>query len=381
MKPDEMMTQVRMPLNIALVLDHSRSMKGAKLKYAKEAVKMVIERLEPTDYISVVIFDNTSQVIIPSMPSNDKPGMKAAIDQIQISNTGNATMSVGMIQGLGESRRWNIPNAVNRVILFTDGMTHGDSDRCLQLSRDADAMGIPIYPLGIGTQWNEDLLDKIGRLSGGMPAKFIQRPTDILDLFEQQIQKAADVLIRNATLILRLPSGVSPRRAVKVLPLISVLSSSALSERQVVVPLGDLEKDESQSVLFELMINPRQAGRSRIAQAKLDYDVPIMGAKGESTHEDVRVTFTTDADQAATVNAVVMNFAEKANVYRLVMRMLEEYKRTGKVTTRLAPNVMRVLDEETQLALEKIKQGGQISQEQIKSIGSKITHRLDEILP
>src|SRR5919202_587467 len=74
-KPTEMVAQVRMPLNFALVLDHSGSMKGPKLKNVKEAVKMVIDRLEPTDYISVIIFDDTTQVIIPSMPSNDKPGM------------------------------------------------------------------------------------------------------------------------------------------------------------------------------------------------------------------------------------------------------------------------------------------------------------------
>jgi Ca-activated chloride channel homolog len=47
-----------MPLNLALVIDHSGSMKGAKLKNVKDAVKMVIDRLEPTDYLSVVIFDD-----------------------------------------------------------------------------------------------------------------------------------------------------------------------------------------------------------------------------------------------------------------------------------------------------------------------------------
>jgi Ca-activated chloride channel family protein len=382
LKPTELMAQVRMPLNFALVLDHSGSMKGAKLKNVKEAVKMVIDRLEPTDYVSVVIFDDTSQVIIPSMPCNDKPGMKAAIDQIR--DAGGTTMSLGMIQGLNELRRWNIPNAINRMILLTDGVTYGDSDRCRQLARDAAAAGISIYPLGIGSDWDEDLLDNIGQLSGGMPAEFIQNPTDALNLFQQQVQSAVDVAIRNATLILRLPAGVTPKKAVKVLPIIADLGPNVLSDRQVVIPLGDLEKDKPQSVLFELMIDPRQAGLFRIGQAELNYDVPITGLVGESVRDDVKVTFTPDANQAAAVNAVVMNFAEKANAHRLVTRVLDEYKRTGKATTRLAPNVTRVLDEETQLALEQINQGGQISQEQVKSIGNKtrkLTQRLDDILP
>jgi Ca-activated chloride channel family protein len=381
-RPTEMMAQVRMPLNFALVLDHSGSMKGAKLKNVKEAVKMVIDRLEPTDYVSVVIFDDTSQVIIPSMPANDKPGMKAAIDQIR--DAGGTTMSLGMIQGLNELRRWHIPNAVNRMILLTDGVTYGDSDRCRQLARDATAAGISIYPLGIGADWDEDLLDTIGQLSGGMPAEFIRNATDALTIFEQQLQSAVDVAIRNATLILRLPVGVSAKKAVKVLPIISDLGQSVLSDRQVVIPLGDLEKDKPQSVLVELMIDPRPVGLFRITQAELSYDVPITGVEGERIRDDIKVTFTTDANQAAPVNAYVMNFAEKANAHRLVTRVLEEYKRTGKATTRLAPNVTRVLDEETQAALEQISQGQQISQEQVKSIGNKtrkLTQRLDDIVP
>ena len=381
-RPTEMMAQVRMPLNFALVLDHSGSMKGAKLRNVKEAVKMVIDRLEPTDYVSVVIFDDTSQVVIPSMPSNDRPGMKAAIDQIR--DAGGTTMSLGMIQGLNELRRWSIPHAINRMILLTDGVTYGDSERCRQLARDAANAGISIYPLGIGADWDEDLLDNIGQLSGGMPAEFIRNPDDALTIFQQQIQSAVDVAIRNATLIVRLPSGVTPKKAVKVLPIISDLGQSVLSDRQIIVPLGDLEKDKPQSVLLELMIDPRPAGLFRIAQAELTYDVPITGQVSESVRDDIKVTFTTDQNEAAAVNATVMNFAEKANAHRLVTRVLDEYKRTGKATTRLAPNVTRVLDEETQAALEQINQGQQISQEQVKSIGNKtrkLTQRLDDIIP
>src|SRR5438876_76300 len=267
-KPTEMMAQVRMPLNFALVLDHSGSMKGAKLSNVKEAVKR--------------------------------------------------------------------------------------------------------------------LLDDIGELSGGMPAEFIRNPADALNVFQQQLQSAVAVAVRNATVILRLPAGVSPKKAVKVLPIISDLGQSVLSDRQIVIPLGDLEKDKPQSVLVELMIDPRPAGLFRIMQAELSYDVPIANVEGEKIRDDIKVTFTMDANQSASVNAYVMNFAEKANAHRLVTRVLEEYKRTGKATTRLAPNVTRVLDEETQAALEQINQGQQISQEQVKSIGNKtrkLTQRLDDIVP
>jgi Ca-activated chloride channel family protein len=381
-KPTALMAQVRMPLNFALVIDHSGSMRGAKLRNVREAVKMVIDRLDPTDYISVVIFDDTAQVIIPSMPANDKPGMKAAIDRIQ--DAGGTTMSLGMVHGLGELRRWDTGNAIKRMILLTDGVTYGDTDRCRQLARDAAASGIAIYPLGIGSDWDENLLDDVGQISGGMPAEFIRNPSDAMAIFERQVQSAVAVAIRNAILTLRLPAGVTPRRAVKVLPIIQDVDQSALSDRQVTIGLGDLEKETAQSVLVELMIDPRPAGLFRICQAELTYDVPVVGLTREQIRDDIKVTFTTDTNLASQVNALVMNFAERTNAQRLVTRMLDEYKRTGKATTKLATNVTRVLDPETLSAIEQINQGQQISQEQVKNIGNKtrkLTQRLDDLLP
>src|SRR5262249_4763206 len=207
---------------------------------------------------------------------------------------------------------------------------------------------------------------------------------DAMAIFEQQVQSAVAVAIRNAVLTLRLPGGVTPRKAVKVLPLIQDVDPSALSDRQVMIPLGDLEKDTPQSVLIELMIDPRQAGIFRIAEADITYDVPVAGLVSEKLHDDVKVTFSTDPNQTAQVNALVMNFAERASAQRLVTRFLDEYKRTGKATTKLAPNVTRVLDAETLSAIEQINQGQQISQEQVKSIGNKtrkLTQRLDDLLP
>src|SRR5258708_23068270 len=135
-----------------------------------------------------------------------------------------------------------------------------------------------------------------------MPAGFIRNPTEALTIVEQQLQSAVDVAVRNATMILRLPVGVSPKKACKVLTIISDLGQSVLSDRQVVIPLGDLEKDKPQSVLMELLIDPRPAGLFRIAQTELSYDVPITNVVGETIRDDIKVTFTTYANQAAPVN-------------------------------------------------------------------------------
>ncbi len=375
-RPGPMVTQARMPLNFALVLDHSGSMKGAKLKAVKEAVKLVIDRVAPTDIVSVVVFDDNVRVVVPAQLASDKAGMKALIDGIK--DGGGTAMSLGMSVGMTELRKHASPNMVNRMILLTDGVTYGDADRCRRIADDAGASGVGIYPLGIGADWDEDLLDNVGQRSSGMPAEFIRRPEDALGIFERQLQSAASVAVRNTMLTIRLPAGVTPKRAVKVLPLISELSQDTLSDREAVVAMGDLERDTPQAVLLEVLVDPKAAGTFRIAQAEVSYDVPGQGM--EKVRADAVVTFTNEKVPPEEANPVVLNYVEKSNAHRLVTRVLDEHRKTGKVTTRLHPNVTRILDPETQRLLDQAMAGGNLSAEDIKTIGNKtrkLTQRLD----
>ncbi len=374
--PTELVAQVRMPLNFALVLDCSGSMHGKKLQSVKDAVKMLIDHLSPADYIAVVTFSSRAHTIISSQPAIDPWGMKGFVDTMR--SGGGTDMPRGMRQGLDELFRWNILNSIKRMILLTDGRTSG-ANKCRQLARDAREAGVVISPLGIGADWDEKLLDEIGLLSGGSEAEFVRRPDDAMTIFQQQVQSAMDVVVRNAVLTVQLPQGVSPRRALKVLPTISDLGPSVLSDRRIVIPLGDLERSSPPSVLLELVVEPRAAGLFRIAQAELSYDVPALGLASQRVRDDITVIFKSDAMQTGQVNATVMNYVEKVNAFRLVSKVLDEYRQNGTITTRLAPNVTRVLDAETQAALEQIQQGQQITQEQVKSIGNKtrkLTQRL-----
>lgn len=372
-RASEQVAQTRMPLNFALALDHSGSMKGAKLQNVKEAVKLVIDHLTPQDIVSVVVFDDNVQVVIPAQLVTDKSALKTAVDRIK--DGGGTSMSLGMNMALTELRKYASPQTVNRMILLTDGMTYGDADRCRRIADDAGAAGVGIYPLGIGADWDEDLLDNIGQRSSGMPAEFIRRPEDALSLFQQQLQSAAAVSVRNAQLTLRLAAGVTPKRAVRVLPLITELGQDKLSDRESVVQLGDVERGTPQGILFELLVEPRGNGTFRIAQAELSYDVP--GGAQEKARADAVVNFTSDVVPQEEVNAVVMNYAEKANAHRLVTKVLDEYKATGKATTVLHPNVTRMLDPETQRALDQMASGTALSKEDVKSVGNK-TRRLTQ---
>src|SRR5271170_6863471 len=73
----------RTPLNLAVVLDKSGSMTGAKLEKTKQAAMQLVDRLAPNDIFSLVIFSDEAQVLVPAQKVEDKDALKEKIESIE----------------------------------------------------------------------------------------------------------------------------------------------------------------------------------------------------------------------------------------------------------------------------------------------------------
>jgi Ca-activated chloride channel family protein len=384
--PGAGMAQVQMPLNLSLVLDKSGSMSGNKIQNLRQAAKLVVDRLGPEDTISIVAFSDRKYLIAESQPVIDQQDLKKKIDRIR--DGGGTAISGGMGQGLAELAKALSPDRVSRMLLLTDGQTFGDEKQCLKLGQRAGDSGIVVNALGLGDDWNEDLLDDIAEASGGV-ADFIDSPDKIVAFFEQAVKSMQDTVVQNAQLVLRLASGVTPRQVWQVLPMISNLGYRPLSDRDVQVTLGELEKGQRRSLLVELLISPRPAGSYRIAQAEISYDVPGLKLIGEKIKTDIMLDFSADALQAKQYDAEVMNIVEKVTAFKLQTRALEEAKmgNVAGASQKLRAAATRLLemgeDELAQSALEEaenLEKSGQMSARGTKKLRyetRKLTQRLN----
>ena len=383
--PGEGMAQVQMPLNLSLVLDKSGSMSGKKIQNLRQAAKLVVDRLGPEDTISIVAFSDRKYLIADSQQVVDQEDLKKKIDRIR--DGGGTAISGGMGQGLAELDKALSPDRVSRMLLLTDGQTFGDEKQCLKLGKKAGESGVVVNALGLGDDWNEDLLDEIAEASGGV-ADFIDSPDSIVSFFEQAVKSMQDTVVQNAQLILRLASGVTPRQVWQVLPMISNLGYRPLSDRDVQVTLGELEKGQPRSLLVELLISPRPAGTYRVAQAEISYDVPGLKLVGEKVKTDIMLDFSADAVRAKQYDADVMNIVEKVTAFKLQTRALEEAKmgNVAGASQKLRAAATRLLemgeDELAQSALEEadnLEQRGQMSSRGTKKLRyetRKLTQRL-----
>jgi Ca-activated chloride channel family protein len=156
----------------------------------------------------------------------------------------------------------------------------------------------------------------------------------------------------------------------------------------VQVSLGEMEKGQSRSILVELLVAPRPAGRYRIAQTEISYDVPGLKLVGERVRSDILLDFTADAVQAKEYDAGVMNIVEKVTAFKLQTRALEEAKMGNIVgasqTLRAAATRLLEIGEEdlAQSAMEEaenLEKSGQMSSHGTKKLRyetRKLTQRL-----
>lgn len=387
-QPTQVVAQVRMPVNVGFVLDRSGSMKGEKIERVRQAVSMAIDLLDAQDIASIVIFDHRTEVLVPAAPVTDRRAIKERVARIR--DAGGTKIAPAVDRALREINR-DRSGAIRRLVLLTDGQTENENE-CLLRADDAGRLGVPITALGVGQDWNEDLLIEMGNRSGGT-ADYIARPDEITEYFRNTVQRAQSVAVQNATLNLRLVQGITPRAVWQVLPLISNLGYRPLSDREVSVPLGELETGAGRTLLVELLVDQRPAGAYRIGQAEVSYDVPALGRSGEKNRVDVLLTFTDDPQQLQQVHPGVMNVVEKVSAFKLQTRALQDLAQgdVAGATQKLKSAVTRLLNQgELELAqtmqqeIKNLEQSGQLSSEGQKTIkfqGRKTVRLSDMDLP
>lgn len=379
-------TSERTPINLCMVIDRSGSMLGDKIDQVKQAVNHVLDQLEADDYISVVLFNERSLVALPAQHIQNLDQLKARVNGLQAE--GGTSMAKGMKDGLNELKKHTGPTRISRMILLTDGQTWEDEDDCRHLASDAKLDEVSITALGIGEDWNESLLDDIARNSTGR-ADYIDTPDKIVALFQEEVQQMQDVAVQGVKVSLRLSKDVQPRQIYRVIPDIIDLSHTALSDRDITVDMGTVDKQNGQTLLIDLMMPSRAPGRYRIAQTELTYTTPGETSALESVRSDVIIMLSDDESQTKDQNEHVLNIVERVSAYQLQLEA-KEAAQTGKLdvaTVKLREAATRLLEMgEEELAAEakqeadNLEKQGEMSATGTKKLQygtRKLTQRLD----
>lgn len=148
-------------LAMVLVIDKSGSMGGQKMELAKDAAKGAAELLGPRDQIGVIAFDDRAEWVSELHSGSDKGFV---IDRIATIEAGGGTSIYPALSDAYESLL-AASAKLKHVILLTDG--HSSPGDFEGLSGDMAASRMTVSSVAVGSQADQELLERIAEIGGG----------------------------------------------------------------------------------------------------------------------------------------------------------------------------------------------------------------------
>jgi Ca-activated chloride channel family protein len=160
------------PLHLALVIDVSGSMRGAKLEAARQAALEVIEQLRPADRLSLVAFESNVHVHLAceTMHASGRTRARAAVAELR--SMGTTFLSGGYVVGgelLTEELALQDGHRAH-LLLLSDGQANSGECRPEQLGLEAGRLleaGVPTTCVGFGNDYNAETLEAMAAQGGG----------------------------------------------------------------------------------------------------------------------------------------------------------------------------------------------------------------------
>lgn len=307
-------------INLALVLDRSGSMDArGKMDYLKKAARMVVDRMGRGDRLAVVEYDDRITLMWPSEPLESKRALKRLISQLY--PRGATNLAGGMDRGIEEIEEYAGSYDVTRVLLLSDGLANRGitSPREIRrMARQARRDGVRVTTLGLGIDYNEDLMQGIAEASGGN-YYFIESPNQMARIFERELNSLFGTVAKDVELILRTHRAV---RRVTVLG-----QPQERDNDRIRLRMEDLYAGETRSVVLALDVDPDRLGNLDLGRLQFTYRDVATG-RDRTFERDLSVEVTQDVERArASINRqadVEATLAETEEEHRQSLKLFEE---------------------------------------------------------
>ena len=291
----------RPPVNLAVVLDRSGSMSGSKIEKAKEAALEVLRRLGPQDRFALVLYESQVETLVPSQSAANTEWIEARIRGIAAGGT--TALFGGVSQGAAEVRKQTgDAHFVHRIILLSDGLANVGPSSPADLARLGGALikeGISVTTVGVGTDYNEDLMTQLAQRSDGNNY-FVESSADLPRIFRAELGDVLNVVARKVILEIECTGGVRPLRIIG--------RDGRIRGSTVEIALNQLYGGQAKYALVEVEVPATAADASRdIALARCTYEHALTLEPGSTTARAAARFSEREAEVVRSANAAVQS--------------------------------------------------------------------------
>ena len=308
----------RPPVNVAIVLDKSGSMSGQKIVEARRAAIEAINRLDANDIVSVITYDSTVDVLVPATKLTDKPSVTAKIAQIEAA--GRTALFAGVSKAAAEISKFIDKDHFNRIILLSDGKANVgpmSPSELGALGKSLKKEGVSVSTIGLGLDYNEDLMVAVAKNSGGNHF-FIEDAEGLAGIFKAEFNDVLSVVAQEIAVTVDLNKNVRPVR---------VLGNDAeINGQQVVTVFSQLYSEQDKFIVLEVEMPASPEGKPlKVADVSVSYDNMLTRATDRLTGT-VSVNFTKDTEAIGTtinkpvLESCILLLANEQNKHAIQLR-------------------------------------------------------------
>ena len=195
--------------DLVIVLDRSGSMQGRKIEDARKAVIHLINRLTPSDRLSLVTYANGVDTAFPlmAMDNDHRKQVKATVGQIYAG--GGTNLGGGLQQGIHTLLINSAKDRQRKVILISDGLAnHGVTEPTALggLASNAAEHHCSVSTVGVGYDFNEIVMTTIADHGAGS-YYFLEHPDAFARVFEKEMESARRVVASGLQIRIPLKNG------------------------------------------------------------------------------------------------------------------------------------------------------------------------------
>lgn len=294
----------RPPINLAVVIDTSGSMRGQPIEDARGATLELLDLLEDTDRLSIVAFHSRTEVLLESsfLDAEARATARGAVESIEA--RGTTDMAGGLSAGLQQVLANSTSELINRVVLLGDGVPN-EASAIPNLARSAGGHGVAISALGLGLDYDETLMGEIAQLSGGH-FQYLEESEAVAGVFREEVLRLERVLARNVSLTLQPGPGVS---------ILSIVGQEAPGGGATLsVALGDIAEGETRDIIVRMSVPAKRDGAAvELIDATLNFVDAVDEAGALARNVFLGADATGDqAELLAGRNTEVLQAAEEA---------------------------------------------------------------------
>jgi Ca-activated chloride channel homolog len=264
------------PMNIALVIDRSGSMRGERIANALAGALGTVERMRDGDSVTVVTFDTQAQVIVPptKLSAEERPRIASRINQIRLG--GDTCISCGLEAAMRELSQTRLGDGqVNRMLLLSDGAANNgvrDVPGLRNVAARMRGQGVSISTIGVDVDFDEKVMDAIAAESNGKHY-FVAHASALPQVFSQEFDDLATTVASDAEMVVELAPGVEVEEVFD--------RTFQRDGRKVRIPFGTFGAKQEKTALLRLRVSDSARGNKEVATVRLGYHDLAEGRRGE----------------------------------------------------------------------------------------------------